>query len=319
MRQVFKPKRFNEQAAEMIHKAVVIIDDYRAQGFTLTLRQIYYQFVARDEFPDDRTWSWNGSRWIRDPQGTKNAEPNYKWLGKLVSDGRLAGLIDWSAIEDRTRNLVSPSHWESPAEIVQAVSEQFRVDLWEGQQVRPEVWIEKDALVGVIAEVCDELDVAYFACRGYVSQSAQWEAGRRIRRRLKEDRQATIILHLGDHDPSGVDMTRDNRDRVSMFGEHDAQVVRLALNMNQVEEYEPPPNPTKMTDSRAGPYVDQFGMECWELDALEPRVINDLIRTAVEQIRDDELMEQRRELQREGRERLAQVADDMEYQDNDDD
>lgn len=239
-----------------------IIAEYESQGFTLTLRQLYYQLVSRDII--------------------RNKQTEYKRLGSIVNDARLAGLIDWNAIEDRTRHLRSLSRWKSPAEILEAVGQQFHIDMWEGQKYRPEVWIEKDALVGVIEGVCEELDVPFFSCRGYTSQSEMWGGAMRLAKHVR-NKQIPVIFHLGDHDPSGKDMTRDIEDRLRLFmgGTH---LERLALNMDQVEQYEPPPNPAKTSDSRYAAYIQEFGGESWELDALEPSVIAALIRTAVEKL-----------------------------------
>ena len=216
-----------------------------------------------------------------------NTDRSYKRLGSIISDARLAGLVDWSAIEDRTRFLRGITEWDSPADTVRAAARDYRVDYWKGQKIRPEVWIEKDALVGVIENVCKELDVDFFSCRGYVSQSEIWNAGRRILRRRRRQGQATLILHLGDHDPSGIDMTRDIRERVGLFAEQpNLPVARLALNMDQVQQYNPPPNPAKLSDARAAGYVAEYGGESWELDALNPSVMEGLIRDAVDEVLD---------------------------------
>lgn len=307
----YASKRFSTSTLTIIEQANEIIEEYAGQGFDLTLRQLYYQFVSRDTFPDDRTWDWTGSRWVRDPNGTKNATPNYKWLGGIINDARLAGLIDWDAIVDRTRELRSLNHWEDPAGIIEACARQFRVDKWAGQEYRPEVWIEKDALVGVIERVCNRLDVPYFSCRGYTSQSEMWTAAQRLIR-YAEDDQTPFIIHLGDHDPSGIDMTRDITDRVMLFMEHHgydpASVRRLALNMDQVEQYNPPPNPTKLTDSRAAQYIAEYGHESWELDALEPPVMAALIEGAITEVRDDDLWEERVAEEQQGRQQIGLVA-----------
>jgi len=281
------------KAVAAVAKANEIIANYRAQGFDLTLRQLYYQFVARDLLP--------------------NTERSYKNLGTTIDKARKAGMIDWEAIVDRTRSLRGNNHWESPGQIVRACATQFRYDLWENQPNRVEVWIEKDALVGVIESVCRRWDVDYFACRGYNSQSEQWRAGRRLKQ-YKADGQHPIILHLGDHDPSGIDMTADNTGRLSMFSEGLVEVRRLALNMDQVDQYGPPPNPTKLTDSRAGEYVRRFGYECWELDALEPRTIVDLIDTTIASLVDDSQWEIDQQRQAEAREAIEAVADSMDQE-----
>lgn len=203
---------------------------------------------------------------------------------------------------------------------MRAVARQYRNDLWRRQPRRVEVWIEKDALVGVIAGVCDELGVPYFSCRGYTSQSEMWAAGQRIGEYI-EGGQGVLVLHLGDHDPSGIDMTRDIEDRINGFIYHDYlnrrpdefegdtvsrwdihmhavercqgnepfELRRIALNFDQVEQYSPPPNPAKLSDSRSGRYVEEHGDESWELDALEPTVLAALIRDNVQDAVDDDL------------------------------
>lgn len=283
-----KYKDFNFSAATLalIETCNRIIADYTAQGFRLTLRQLYYQLVSRDVIPNKQT--------------------EYKRLGSIVNDGRLAGLIDWAAIEDRTRNLEKLSAWKNPAEIVQTCAQQFHVDMWVDQSYRPEVWIEKDALVGVIEGVCNELDVPFFSCRGYTSQSEMWVGAMRLNR-YAGLQQTPVIFHLGDHDPSGKDMTRDIQDRLRLFM-GGVKLERLALNMDQVEQYNPPPNPAKTTDSRYAGYIAEFGRESWELDALEPTVLAALIRTAVERLIDRRKWNARLRYKKESRKQLAAVA-----------
>jgi hypothetical protein len=293
----YTEKNFRPETLSVIETANQIIAEYAGQGFTLTLRQLYYQFVARGLVP--------------------NTERSYKRLGSIVNDARVAGLIDWIAIEDRTRWLRTLSHWGNPGEIVEACAQQYRIDLWGAQDYRPEVWIEKDALVGVIEEVCEELDVPYFACRGYVSQSEQWRAGVR-HRRWAQRHQKAVVFHLGDHDPSGIDMTRDNHDRLDLFSRASGiDVRRLALNMDQVQQYNPPPNPTKLTDARAAGYLAEYGDESWELDALEPQVIADLIRENIEGLIDQDRWDDAQARQEAGRDRLREVAEELEEEQRD--
>jgi hypothetical protein len=667
--------RFSDVTRRLIEQSNEIIEEYTAQGFILTLRQVYYKLIARDLFPEDRRWRWTGSKWVRDPNGTKNAEPNYKWLGSIVNDGRLAGLIDWSAIEDRTRNLEVLAKWASPQEIVDSCAKQFHVDMWLGQKHRPECftpgtpvivagkptsiatveigesvftherrmrrvlktirtpysgkmlrikavgllpievtpqhpflvqlwdrrypkrkgknrkfltsdwivsnnleafdsiqvpllsdecrqavldrrielkggprskkyvvvlnkaalkvcglylaegsirgdnrtvqftlnmrensyadvviqwarsigipystalgrgsrtiylyskalatwlssqfgngayskvipdwamfsaraealalleyyfrgdgslwdesrsalaantrsvtlaqqvqllllwnhypccldstldhgaprwrmsvggqgavdlascwsmkippkglgrssrynhiklesryahfpvrsveevdyvgdvwnleieddhsycvpaavhncWIEKDALVGIIQGICHELDVPYLSCRGYTSQSEMWNSAMRLRGLMRKGL-IPVIFHLGDHDPSGKDMTRDIVDRLELFM-GGVKLERLALNMDQIEEFNPPPSPAKLTDSRCLAYIAEFGDDSWELDALEPAVINGLIRTAVTALIDPLKWRSRERKRRDGRRKLQAIAD----------
>lgn len=143
---------------------------------------------------------------------------------------------------------------------------------------------EKEALIGIFARVCEEWDVPYFACRGYVSQSEMWRAAQRLLG-YKNAGQRPVIIHFGDHDPSGIDMSRDIGARLTTF-RLPITVERLALNMDQVEAHRPPPNPAKTTDARFESYVVKYGSESWELDALSPTVLTGLVETAIHQYRD---------------------------------
>jgi hypothetical protein len=259
-------KKFSTTSQEIIDTANQIIETYRQQGFDLTLRQLFYQFVSRDII--------------------ENTERSYKRLGSIINDARLAGLIDWEAITDRTRSLRKNQHWENPGEIIKAAAQSFRHDLWRQQPYRVEVWIEKDALVGVIENVCTRMDVPFFSCRGYTSQSEMWVAAQRLCEWVDMGQQP-VILHFGDHDPSGHDMSRDITDRLELFGVK-PEFKRIALNYDQIEQYNPPPNPAKITDSRAKSYIKTYGRNSWELDALEPQVIVDLIEEEISQYIEEE-------------------------------
>lgn len=290
-------KRFHGGSERLIGQCNSIIKEYTDQGFVLTLRQLYYQLVSRDIIA--------------------NKQSEYKRVGSIINDARLAGLIDWYALEDRTRNVEAVPHWDTPEDILHSVAQQYRRDKWITQAIRPEVWIEKDALVGVIDGVCAGLDVAHFSCRGYTSQSEMWSAAQRFIGYARRG-QRTHIIHLGDHDPSGIDMSRDITDRIGDFMYYHLgsrsffQFTRVALNMDQIDEYEPPPNPAKSTDSRFASYQDEHGEESWELDALDPTVLAGLITDQVEKLRDDTpyAIEETREA--EERAALAKLSDNYE-------
>jgi hypothetical protein len=298
----YQGKKFSAEHQAVIERADAICSEYAAQGFALTLRQLYYQFVARGLMA--------------------NRQSEYKRLGGILNDARMAGELDWDYLVDRTRNLVSQPKWDSPHALIRAASQQYLTDLWSPQKHRVEVWIEKDAGIGVIETVCNDNSVPFFSCRGYTSVSEIWEAGQRIGSYLRNGERVTI-LHIGDHDPSGIDMTRDIDDRLRLFITRDWisdhivphngvltvgdiknnmreemglegrtppwRIKRIALNYDQVEEYQPPPNPAKQTDSRFEKYMEQTGLdESWELDALDPAVLRTLIQDEIDAVRDDE-------------------------------
>lgn len=261
----YMAENFRDSKLATIATARQICEEYERQGYELTLRQLYYQFVARGLIP--------------------NSQREYKNLGTAVNDGRMAGLIDWNHIVDRTRSLVRTVGWDSPSDVIYSAARGYTENLWLGQEWHVEVWVEKEALAGVVQRPAQRYQVPWFCCRGYVSQSEMWGAARRIRRELNGPHQRAAIIHLGDHDPSGLDMTRDIQDRLLGFGAS-VRVVRVALNLDQVRDQSPPPNPAKLTDSRAEGYISDWGDAVmddngdaisWELDALTPQYLDDLI------------------------------------------
>lgn len=325
-RRTYKPKTFSAEHQAVIQQADAICRSYGRQGYDLTLRQLYYQFVARGLMA--------------------NRQQNYKRLGSIVNDARLAGELDWSYIVDRTREVDEPNTWADPSAIMDAVGRSYALDRWADQPVRVELWVEKEALAGVVERIAREWQLPWFACRGYVSQSAQYEASQRFLRYIKSG-QRVVMLYMGDHDPSGIDMTRDHRDRLTDFITQDwldfhmdatgssvmvrdiwtdmeryvaaqrgddptgapvFQVRRIALNMDQVEEYEPPPNPAKLTDSRVGGYLAEYGDESWELDALEPPVMAQLVRDQMDELLDQDAYDERVTQEDHERELLADAA-----------
>lgn len=310
MKIAYKKGRLGPERLHLVAIAEAIVKEYQRQGYKLTLRQLYYQFVARDEIP--------------------NTVQSYKRLGDIINEARLLGLISWEAIEDRTRNLESLSTWRSPHEIVDACGRSYRMDLWDSQLHRIEVWVEKEALAGVVERAARQWRVPFLSCRGYTSQSEMWGAGQRLQRHIRHG-QRVVILHLGDHDPSGIDMSRDIEDRLRMFvdggggvlGDYEDSVTftRIALNYDQVEQYGPPPNPAKTTDARFAAYEREYGTESWELDALPPAVLNELIQDEIQKYINRDTWKGAMRVEDEGKRQLGIVADKWEravsYLDND--
>jgi hypothetical protein len=301
-------KTFSEEKMELIAKANLIINGYQKQGFSLTLRQLYYVFVSNDLFPDDWTYRNAGQKkWVKDPNGTKNAPPNYNALSNLVSDARMAGFMDWDAIVDRSRSSYANQHWERPSQAVEQVWGVYAIDKWRDQPNYLEVWVEKEALEQVLQTACQPLDVRFFACKGYSSQSALWEAAQRLL--VERDKGKEIhIIHLGDHDPSGIDMSRDIYEKLSLFTRQPVDVERIALNMDQVEEYKPPPNNAKQTDSRFQSYNEKYGDKSWELDALSPATLVELIRKAIGKYCDRNIWEEAEKEEQRGRGTLGYIC-----------
>lgn len=246
-KQAYITKRFSPDRVATILRVNDIVEDYQAQGFRLTTRQIYYQLVAGGHVP--------------------NTIQSYKVVADTINDGKLAGLIDWEAIEGRTRAFSRQQRWDSG----------YHQDMWVGQQYRVFVLVEKEALVGVLEPTCRNYDAPLLAARGYPSGTVLREFAESDLLPCLAEGMEPIILHLGDHDPSGMDMSRDLDKRLEMFCDYPVQVKRIALNMDQVREVNPPPNPAKSTDARFASYAKEFGHTSWELDALSPTYLANLL------------------------------------------
>lgn len=287
----YENHNFKSDTLEVIGHANKIIESYESRGYNLTLRQLYYQFVSQALIP--------------------NSQREYKRLGDIISKGRRAGLISWKAIVDRTRGLkVDPAN-ESASELIEESVYTFALNPWHKQKSYVEVWFEKDALMGVFDKATRRFRVPYFSCRGYTSDSEIWNAAMRLRNRSMRDQEVHVI-HFGDHDPSGIDMTRDIIERLALFAERPIDVRRLALNMNQIDEFNPPPNPAKETDSRYVEYHKKYGYSSWELDALKPETLCEITEREVRKFIDmDEWNESLREEDDEKR-ALSAIAENWE-------
>lgn len=240
-----------------------IIEDYAAQGYKLTLRQLYYQLVSRDVIP--------------------NRQEEYAKLSKILVKGRMAGVVDWDAIEDRIRRPHLLYWVDGVEDAVNDTISQYRLDRQQGQENYIEVWVEKDALSGVLKTITHYYHVVLMVNRGYSSCTAMYDAFNRLKSHGPMIK--TNILYLGDHDPSGLDMIRDITARLEEFGVY-PHIEHIAITQKQIRQYSPPPNPAKITDPRAKWYIEEYGDVSWEVDALEPKVLHGLLRSAIEKLID---------------------------------
>lgn len=272
-----------------------IIDEYQRQGYVMTVRQLYYQLVARDYIANNMR--------------------EYKNVAETLDDAKLAGLVDWDAIEDRTRQFKTRGRWSSGGSILRAVASQYHMDLWDNQDCRVFAIVEKEALVGVLEGICHNMDIPLLAARGYPSSSVLRKFAVEQIIPAINNAQEVRIIHLGDHDPSGLDMTRDLEERLRLFSDtqYDGGLTleRIALNMEQVEEVRPPENPAKTTDARFAKYAEEFGESSWELDALSPEYLNRLVRDSVDPYIDEQKLAQRKVEISEVKSRLLKIAEEF--------
>ena len=284
------PKNLRNSTRILLNDIIRILEDYKEQGYKLTLRQLYYQLVSSDIL--------------------ENKVQNYSKLSRILTDARLCGFVDWEIIEDRIRIPQRPSQWNSINQLVSAATNQYRKDRHYTQENYVEVWVEKDALSGILQPITEKYHLNLMVNRGYSSITAMWNASQRFQEQLDDDKNCHII-YLGDHDPSGLDMIRDIKDRMATFQINNLMVNQIALTQSQIKKYNPPPNPAKENDPRAKSYIEEFGHVSWELDALKPQVLTKLLESEIKKLIDLELyneiiLEEDRE-----KEQLTQLVEEL--------
>lgn len=295
MKIYFRNSPLNRTSLKRIDVINSIIGEYLSQSLTLTLRQLYYQLVTRMIIPNKQT--------------------EYSRLSRLLKEGRMCGLVDWDAIEDRVRNVQTPQSWNSEKELLTICSKIFQLPRLESQSIYIEVWVEKDALSGVLSRVTRPYQIPIMVNRGYSSASAMYDAYVRFMGAIRNG-QSVKILYLGDHDPSGIDMVRDIEDRIREFFFKDMalaffnfEIIPIALTSGQIQQYNPPPNPAKLTDPRAGEYVRNYGKTSWEVDALRPDVLHQILTDHILEYMDTDAFESIKEQEIEPRRRLSKLVD----------
>lgn len=312
---------------EIIARILSIVKEFSEEGYTLTLRQLHYQMVKNN--------------WI------VNHISAYQKLSGILDDCRYGGIIDWDAIEDRGRVPYIPYSVNNPKEALQDTIDQYRIDRQDNQSTCVEIWTEKDALSGILRRITTQYHVRLVVNKGYTSSSAIYTAYERIVETILKEK-TFVILYLGDHDPSGLDMIRDIRDRLTLFlvqgkqlfkderiqedcekwwGDNTPwghvekymsrrainafnkgndvpdyaldeffaskrrvyiehkdlfQVIPIGLTQQQIKKHKLPPNPTKLTDSRSDSYIKEFGKICWEVDALNPKTLTEIVELNIQ-------------------------------------
>jgi hypothetical protein len=299
MKLAFINKNFKQDTLNLIKLCCEILDDYAADGYDLTVRQLYYQLVAKDLI--------------------ENTDKSYARISSMVNDARMAGLIDWDMIVDRGRQTIEAETWEDPSQAIEDATRFFRIDRWKFQPFHLEVMCEKQALEGVLSQSCLKWGIPFTANKGYSSQSCLYKKGEHFSE-IMRDGKRIVILYFGDHDPSGIDMDRDLISRLRMFSGVDEgfdktemDFDRVALTQGQIELYNPPPNPAKITDSRAKGYIKKFGNRSWELDALTPRqlatMLDDAVSDSIDIYGQDDLWNESIELEKKMRIQIQGVLD----------
>lgn len=286
MREFFKDLNINYRNQEKLKIATRIIDEYVQAGYKLTLRQLYYQLVSKDIIP--------------------NIQSEYAKLSTLFVKARMGGMIDWEIIEDRIRIPYIPYWVDDINYAVEDTIRRYRLNRQEGQEMYIEVWVEKDALSSVLKPITSHYHIYLMVNRGYSSCTAMYDAYKRLDGQYVDSKDL-YILYLGDHDPSGLDMVRDITDRLEEFGVYPV-VEHLGITYKQIKKYNPPPNPAKITDPRAKEYINNYGNVSWEVDALPPNILHNLLVDRIEQLIDMKQFKRQLQKEKEDKEKLRKLV-----------
>lgn len=285
---------------EITGQIVEVVEYYEEIGINLTNRQLYYQLVGKDLIP--------------------NAQEVYKKICKIITDLRYAGIVDWETIEDKAREPKRKAQWNSIADIVESAVKQFRLPRWKDQETYIEMYCEKEAGINVLNPICEKYHIYFGFNKGYSSAAALYDLAKRLSVQIDNGKKVKL-LYFGDHDPSGLDMVRDIKERVGEFldggvmdndalinlenefyenevqnesgdyhlyqyeeewkplfmeewlpeqiTDREFKIIPVSLTMDQIKQFNPPPNPAKITDPRASWYIKEFGKVSWELDAID--------------------------------------------------
>ena len=258
------PVKRQEKTLLNVRQVLFILEELKEYK-PLTVRQIFYQLVSK---------GW----W-------ENKENKYTSLSALLKWTRMEGIIPWEDIEDRSRNFQDNSGFYSSEDFIKQEKRLFltgyRRNRVQTQKVFIELWIEKDALIPIITDVCAQYSVSSVACKGNPSISylksfcdrCEFHPGKKI-----------IVLYCGDFDPTGIQIPKSIEESLLKMNIHNITVKRIALNMEDTIIYNLVPNYQGINkkDTNTPQFIKQYGTDVFELDGLRPDILTGKIRSAIE-------------------------------------
>lgn len=277
------PRGKTDKSLRLIATAQAILTEIQPAS----VRAVCYRLFVAGLIPDMRKTTTNG-------------------VSTQLVYAREQGIIPWEWIVDETRSIERIAAWADLAEYAEVVQDSYRKDYWATQPRRVEIWSEKSTVAGTLRPVLSELGVEFHPFHGYnsatrVMQAAQGSAALD---------QALIVFYVGDRDPSGMHMSeRDLPRRLARYGGN-VEMTRLALTLddcldNNLSSF---PAADKVTDTRYPWFVANFGDTCWELDALNPNILRQKVRDAIEANIEPEAWAEAEQIEKDERARLAEVV-----------
>ena len=261
MKEQFIEKKFSKKILKILEQVQQILKKYDEP---LTLRQLYYQLVTINAIP--------------------NLKKEYNKLSRIINDARYMGLVDWDIIEDRARRLDDPSEWNNVEGLMDSAFKSYRLPRWREQDFYVEVWLEKEALAGIFTRITNAWHIKLLTCKGYNSASMMYQASKRFID-AHDKKKKCVLLYFGDFDPSGEDMVRDIKTRLSILGAK-VNVKKIAILKKDITQFKLPPQMAKTSDPRHTNFVAEHGEDVVEIDALPLDVLKQRIEESIKKFLD---------------------------------
>ena len=255
--QASRIKRVRATKAEMAERREALFDIVAEQQ-PMTVRQVFYQATVRGVI--------------------EKTEAGYAKVQTLLADMRRDGELPYQWLADNTRWMRKPTTYSGPEQALLRTARFYRKSLWDEAGAYVEVWLEKDALAGVVVDVTAEYDVPLMVSRGYASLSFLHSAAAN----MEAEGRPCYIYHLGDFDPSGVNAAEKIEETLNdLSPTAEIYFERIAVTPEQITRWDLPTRPTKISDSRSKSWGG--GDESVELDAIEPDSLRAMVREVIEE------------------------------------
>ncbi len=250
---------------QIVEEALEVFKQYDS---ALTLRQLYYRLVSKRLIP--------------------NTINSYKRLSRIMVKAREQRDVPVNCLEDRSRRILGrgDTGYATAEEFLRRritglkeSYKEFTLLMWDDQPKYVIVSLEKDALSRLMSDIANQYSVRTFPTRGYPSFTYVNRMATYIRNRLKG--KPTVVLYFGDFDPSGIDIERDLDDRLRKYDAGDFKVIRIALTKDQIQQYDLPPMPVKRSDARSEGFLESYGDQSVELDALDPNTLKLMVAQSI--------------------------------------
>jgi hypothetical protein len=270
-----------------------IINHYKTLGLLLTVRQIHYQLVSTNAYA--------------------NTQSNYDSLTRMITNARMSGRLDWSAIVDRNRETKRSYFNDSVKDAIRSALTCFGRDKMLYQDVYIEVMIEKMAIFEIVSRVTNKYNIMLTGDKGFCSTTVLYEIAGRMKEQTMLGKKC-YVLYIGDHDPSGLTMDESIKNTLARMGANGVNFIRVGLTKEQVEEYNLPPNVIKENNTNAKKYSEKHGDISWECDALPPEILQNDLEDSILSLINYSTYEFMCKLEKEGKEQLTNIINKLDTQ-----